>query len=418
MHPILFEIPLPAWQLPFLPLLLVCSAIAVLVSFLGWRARAKDLLLMGAGASVVCSVLALRLRGESLTVTNLPIYGYGTLLACSFILGWIVTMTLARRGGVSQSHAAGAFFATALSALAGARILYTLTNLSQFEDIATVLDFHGGGLVAYGGFIGGFLGAGLYSRATGMSLLLWADAAAPAVALGLCITRIGCYLFGCDFGKPFGQAAPAWLRAVGTFPRWDYPSLPIGTGAPAWQRHVDQGWIDYDAVASLPVHPTQLYESAVGLVLFLCLLALWQRRQFPGQVLVSLAIGYGVARYVLELWRDDPERGAFGPAWSLHVGTSVALTAIAAAMIVGPLRSLVNPRWRTVASGIAVLVPPLAYMSLRPEALELATVSAWSTSQWLGIATAVAAGAAWHWLSHYAPKAPSDDRDEALHDTT
>ena len=57
-----------------------------------------------------------------------------------------------------------------------------------------------GGLVAYGGMIGGFLASWYCCRKREIPLLQWADVAAPSVVLGTAITRIGCFLFGCDYG--------------------------------------------------------------------------------------------------------------------------------------------------------------------------------------------------------------------------
>ncbi|MBW2211715.1 MAG: prolipoprotein diacylglyceryl transferase [Deltaproteobacteria bacterium] len=68
-----------------------------------------------------------------------------------------------------------------------------------------------------------------------------------------------------------------------------------------------------DRVSSLAVHPTQIYESAFGLVLFIFAVWLLTHRKFRGQVLVTVAGLYGLWRFLIEYLRDDPERGfAFG----------------------------------------------------------------------------------------------------------
>src|SRR5437868_15077404 len=78
------------------------------------------------------------------------------------------------------------------------------------------------------------------------------------------LTRIGCYLFGCDFGKPLPPGAPDWLKSMGTFPHWGEGTLLHGSGSPAWVQHVQHKVLDFDSAASLPVHPTQVYEPLVG----------------------------------------------------------------------------------------------------------------------------------------------------------
>jgi phosphatidylglycerol:prolipoprotein diacylglycerol transferase len=68
-----------------------------------------------------------------------------------------------------------------------------------------------------------------------------------------------------------------------------------------------------DRVSSLAVHPTQIYESVFGLVLFVFAVWLLTHRKFRGQVLVTVAGLYGLWRFLIEYLRDDPERGfAFG----------------------------------------------------------------------------------------------------------
>jgi prolipoprotein diacylglyceryltransferase len=161
----------------------------------------------------------------------------------------------------------------------------------------------------------------LYLRFKKVPLLAWADIAAPTLGLGLMFTRIGCYLYGCDFGAPLREGAPAALQRLGTFPRWDAateggPKLLCDqtiSGSPAFSHHVAEYDLPATAQASMPVHPTQLYESLAGLVLFgLCMLV-WHRRQFRGQVIIAIAAGYALWRFAIEYMRDDPQRGeAFG----------------------------------------------------------------------------------------------------------
>src|ERR1041384_5300551 len=89
---------------------------------------------------------------------------------------------------------------TAVWSIIGSRLLYVFTNLSGFNSLTQGVMVNRGGLVAYGGMIGGFLASVYCCRKRGIPLLQWADVAAPSVVLGTAITRIGCLLFGCDFG--------------------------------------------------------------------------------------------------------------------------------------------------------------------------------------------------------------------------
>jgi phosphatidylglycerol:prolipoprotein diacylglycerol transferase len=133
-------------------------------------------------------------------------------------------------------------------------------------------------------------------------------------------TRVGCYLYGCDYGRPLREAAPDWLQSAGTFPKWNteaYPAFACDqaiNGSPAYKHHL-QEYPDLmiDRVSSLAVHPTQIYESVAGLALFVFAVWLLTHRKFRGQVLVTVAPLYGLWRFLIEYLRDDPERGfAFG----------------------------------------------------------------------------------------------------------
>jgi phosphatidylglycerol:prolipoprotein diacylglycerol transferase len=284
---------------------------------------------------------------------SLPIYSYGVMLGLSLVAGWRITLSLATRQGFPRERAADCYIFTAVMAVLGSRVLYVLTNLHEFRDPEThqivwsaMLALGTGGLVAYGGFLGGLLGSALYLRRAGLSLWQWADAAVPSLASGLAITRIGCYLYGCDFGKPLGVGAPAVLVRLGSFPHW-----ADNRGSPAWQQHVEHGFrtdlarcierfhgdwrggvchLDPAAASSAPVHPTQLYESLTGLLIFLALGWLWRRRAFDGQIFLAFGVLYGLARSALEIIRDDHERGFFaGLSTSQIIGLTTAALAAA-----------------------------------------------------------------------------------------
>jgi phosphatidylglycerol:prolipoprotein diacylglycerol transferase len=211
------------------------------------------------------------------------------------------------RERLPRERLASAFLVTGVFAILGARLLFVLTNLDTLPGPASWLSFREGGVVAYGGFLGGLFGAWLAWRRRGAELLTWGDIAAPAVGLGLGLTRIGCYLYGCDFGRPLGSDAPGWLKTIGTFPGPRPGLLP----SPAFLDQLARHQLSPSATTSLPVHPTQLYESLLGFALFFFALAIWRHRRFRGQALLALTVLYGVGRFLLEIVRDDSQRGIY-----------------------------------------------------------------------------------------------------------
>jgi phosphatidylglycerol:prolipoprotein diacylglycerol transferase len=240
-----------------------------------------------------------------------PVYAYGLMLALSLIVGYQWTLARARKHGVlSEQHAGNACFLAAIIGLLCGRLLYVASNPMLLEESqARWYELTSGDSMAYGGFFGGALAAFAYLKLKRASFAAFADAAAPAVALGTGLTRIGCYLYGCDFGTPLSDAAPDWLAVLGTFPRWSGEDGLYGS--PALFHHLDRYALERGAPHSLPVHPTQLYE--VAMAFGLCALALlWERRprkRFTGELMLLVAAGYAIARYALESLRDEPDKG-------------------------------------------------------------------------------------------------------------
>ncbi len=350
MHPVLFRIPIPGWSLP-------------------WIGK----------------------------IAAIPIYSYGVMLGVSLVVGWYLTLGLAQKDGLDREQMASCYVVTAIIAVIGSRIAFLVTNPKDFHSFGDLFAFRGGGLVAYGGFLGGFVGSYAYLRAKGKRLLPWADVAVPSLASGLAITRIGCYLFGCDFGRLLGPGAPGWLARLGTFPKWPSGTVGDGAGSPAWLEHVSRNLIPASATQSLPVHPTQLYESLVGVGLLALLFAVRRRQRFRGQVFCVATFAYGLLRFLLEMVRDDPERGSLPIAGRANVLIPVCLALFAAGFAVGIARILARGRVRSAAQ-LGAFLPALgAAIALRPDSFTLAPEVTLSTSQLIGLASALAV-AALYWV--------------------
>jgi phosphatidylglycerol:prolipoprotein diacylglycerol transferase len=202
-------------------------------------------------------------------------------------------------------------------------------------------------------------------------------------------------LFGCDFGKPLPSAAPGWLKRLGTFPRWPSDVLD-GAGSPAWLQHVDQRGLSVSSQTSLPVHPTELYESLAGAVLLLLLWRLRKARRFSGESFFAFTFGYGYLRFWLELWRDDNERGSWGPAVPEQLLVPALLLIFAAGFAYGPAQSIARLWPRRSAIAFGVLLAAVGYWALRPAQPAASVMLSLSTSQWISVLTALAVAFAWH----------------------
>jgi phosphatidylglycerol---prolipoprotein diacylglyceryl transferase len=240
---------------------------------------------------------------------GIPLYAYGLMLTLSVIGGRLLAIRLAARAGIDPKLADRCAVWTFAGAFVGARLLFVATNLDQFDSVA----WWKGGVVAYGGFLGGLAAAIAFCRIHDLPLLAWADCVAPSLCVGLALTRVGCFLAGCDFGRD-----------------WNGPwAVRFPAGSPASVQQARLGLLPSGAVESLPVHPTQLYESLAGVLLLFLVFAVRRHQRVSGQALAAFAVGYGLLRYAIEIVRADADRGAVGP-WS--TSQFVAMATVLAAL--------------------------------------------------------------------------------------
>lgn len=265
---------------------------------------------------------------------SLPLHTYGLLIAAGFLVGIWLAQREAKRRGQDPERVADLAFWILVAALVGSRVYFIFVNWgdyfgpgrffeqTSFGRIPRVLAVWEGGLVFYGGFIGAVLTAWFYMRKHRMPFLAYADSLIPSVAIGHFFGRLGCYAAGCCWG----DVTHAHLPWAARFPP---ESLAYQTFA---GRPNPGEFLAPDRLATLPLHPTQLYESFGELGLFLLLvLVVRPRKRFHGQVLATWLLCYAVLRTVVETFRGDVERGVW---LGLGAGqwTSILIFAIGAAL--------------------------------------------------------------------------------------
>jgi phosphatidylglycerol---prolipoprotein diacylglyceryl transferase len=213
---------------------------------------------------------------------------YGLLLCVAILLG--VSMAakrmqkLGRELEIDREFAYAYLSLTALAALFGAK----LTDWIIARGAVPLSALAVGGGTFLGGFLFGVLACSFAAYRAKIPLLLSGDACAPSLALGVAIVRIGCFAASCDYGK---ATHVPWAVV---FTR---PEAARLTGVRL----------------GVPLHPSQLYESALGVVLFGCLLILERRPRRQGCSIFAFAALYSVGRFFLEFLRGDVDRGFWGP---------------------------------------------------------------------------------------------------------
>jgi phosphatidylglycerol---prolipoprotein diacylglyceryl transferase len=253
----------------------------------------------------------------NLPIVNHPIYAYGAMLGLAFISGWYLGMYFANREGIPYKVTYNTYVIVIICSLIGARVAHLITNpdtwglLHERGFFGALFATKCEGLVAYGGYIGGVLSAWVYFRLKKLDFWSIVDCTTPSMVLGLGLTRIGCFLAGCCHGIPTNLP-------------WGISFPP---GSPASYAFLDRALAA--RLPSPPVHPTQLYESLLGFVLFP--LSIWalKRRKFTGQAFLLMVPLYAVGRFLLEFIRGDTDRGTvFGLSTSQFVGVVLIVAVI------------------------------------------------------------------------------------------
>ncbi len=169
----------------------------------------------------------------------------------------------------------------------GARALDTLEYASSYASVGDALARKGSSI--YGGLFASFLVVWLVMRMQRIPFLKFLDGAAPALAASEAITRIGCFCAGCCYGVP-----------------WNGPwAVVFPKGSVAVSDMQAQGLLDAMAIASPPLHPVQLYSTAIMLVVTAYLLWRFPRRAFVGELFYTFLVSYGVLRLAVAPFRAE-----------------------------------------------------------------------------------------------------------------
>jgi phosphatidylglycerol:prolipoprotein diacylglycerol transferase len=232
-------------------------------------------------------------------------------LFISFLCGIAIVEYRAKKFGVDPKKITDLALWVLLAVVLGSRLFYVAFHWGEFKDdlIGIIAFWRGGlaGLMFYGGFLGGIIAGFLFVRINRLPVRKLMDAIAPAIMLGEGFTRIGCFLNGCCFGAPTQGICGM------VFPR----------NSPAGATFVDQA-----------IHPTQLYSSAAGFILFLLALRLERLRLKPGVLAAVLLIAYSLFRFGIDFVRYYENSANL---WGNQV-VALGLTVVGVALLVLFLR--------------------------------------------------------------------------------
>ncbi len=255
---------------------------------------------------------------ELFRIGDFPINTYGVLLALSFLAALWIAARLGARDGLPRERIYDLGLWMLGGGLVGSKLLLLLVEPVYRDKPWQLisLDFFRSAGVWYGGFLGGLTIGYFLMRRYGLPWWKTADAFAPGVALGQAIGREGCFAAGCCWGKP--------------------TDLPWGV------RFTELGHRVTGVPVDAHLHPTQLYESFAALLIFGFLLWLHRRKIFNGQVVLCYAVLYGITRFIIEFFRDDPRGDIAG----LTTATTLSTSQLISLFIMIGAFVLLLYRWR------------------------------------------------------------------------
>ena len=238
-------------------------------------------------------------------VGPIEITGFGIMVMLGFFMAGFVAQERLRELELNDQYAWDMVVAAVIGGLIGAKIWYVLL----YHDFGTLLSR--GGLVWYGGLIGGALAVILNGWRLKVPIRLTMDLGAPALAVGYALGRVGCFLVQDDYGIP--TSLPWGLKFPNGLPPTTAQNLS------AWGVEVPTGTQPFEVLA---VHPTQLYETALMLFAFWLLWRWRTHSRGTGWLFGVYLMLAGTERFLIEFIRakDDRFLGPFTLAQAAALG--------------------------------------------------------------------------------------------------
>lgn len=212
------------------------------------------------------------------------VYSFGFMLAISFLAGIYISTHRAKSFGIDPQHVLDLSVWLIVAGVVGSRLLYVVFHLGEYNSFLDIFALWQGGATLFGGFLLAIFAAYVYTKKRNINFLSMCDVLSPAFALGIMVTRVGCYMSGCCYGKetslPFGvifppdSAAGVYCRQLATTPG-----------------------------EAVTLHPSQLYASTYGFVIFLILMLARKKLKKNGATLGAFLAMYGVCRFGLDFSR-------------------------------------------------------------------------------------------------------------------
>jgi phosphatidylglycerol---prolipoprotein diacylglyceryl transferase len=247
-----------------------------------------------------------------LRVGAFQITGFTIAVALGFFIGHVIGRREFVRRGHDPSVVTDGVIAAVLGFLVGAKLYYAVLT----RDPSSLL--RPGGLVFWAGATGGVIAGFWATRRRGVPIMRIADETGIGIAAGYAVGRTGCWAVGDDYGRP-----------------WNSPlavAFPDGI-PPSTARNLEQYFgvavppgVSPDTV--LAVHPTQLYETALALVMFFILWRLRDHEHAEGWLFGLYMVLAGVERFFVEFLRAKDDYVAAGLTFAQILSVAIAAAGV------------------------------------------------------------------------------------------
>jgi phosphatidylglycerol:prolipoprotein diacylglycerol transferase len=226
------------------------------------------------------------------------VYSYGLMMGVGFIIASIVLTQDLKRKRLDPTLGNTVTLYAIVFGIIGSKLLFLIEEWSYFVRDPIGSAFSPSGLTWYGGFFLATFAIWLLARRRKIAFAKICDSAAPALAIGYGVARIGCHLAGDgDYGLPTDLP---WGTdySKGIFP----PSVAFRDFPDIVAKYGVNGVVP----DNIPVHPAPIYEFLLGVILFAILWKL-RRRNYPdGKLFMFYLVGAGLSRFAVEFIRLNP----------------------------------------------------------------------------------------------------------------
>jgi phosphatidylglycerol:prolipoprotein diacylglycerol transferase len=247
-------------------------------------------------------------------IGDTPIHAYGFLIAVALILGWVLSLRLARADKLPADVLGTGYVISVAVGLVAARLMWMVQHPEAGGGFSAVVQLQAGGLAGAGGVLAGLIVAGLHCQSNKIPAWPWLDCVAPAFLIGVVLERVAAFLSGADFGH---YVDPDFVFAT---------AYPVDSAVYEIQRR-DWSGLHLPVDHSLTVHPSQIYAAVAAAIGAGLTVWVRNRRRYSGQVALFALGYYAVVRYAIEDgFRYDSTPELAGP---------ITLGQVAAVVIVG-----------------------------------------------------------------------------------